>query len=451
MNMKIRRNLTLLAIAALAWSAPSTAQICGCAGSPDSLGDFDSLDPATWPPGSTQDSATLTIPLPDDGVLIFDSALFGDLPGVAAPFARIFRFETSGTARRNVPVTLLVAGDVTLTQSATINLNGENGARGDSGVTRSTGGAPGPGGSRGGDGAYQIADPDLNEAGGFGFGAGGGSAGDPAAGGDGDGIGGVFVASADLLPLIGGSGGGGGNSRDTLVSCGGGGGGGGGGALLLAANGTVSLTGSIRANGGAGGSNGGQLCSSAGGGGSGGAIRILADTIEQVTTTANITATGGTASPAGQASFGSDGIVRLEAFTNNFPPNETDPIAFIVGAPGTLVSPINQRVGITSVAGETLSVRNNLPLDDSPQGAFGEVDVVLLAPGSIAINVATAGIPAGTSVEVVAKARRGGNLISAIAPLVAGNCDATGACQAATSLDLAAGQYVLEARATFQP
>ena len=129
----------------------------------------------------------------------------------------------------------------------------------------------------------------------------------------------------------------------------------------------------------------------------------------------------------------------------------TSPIAFRTGAPGSLVSLLQQSVGITSVGGETVSARNSLPLDDAPQGAFGEVDILLLAPGSITVNLETAGIPAGTSVEVTAKERRGGNLISGLAALIAGNCDGTGLCQAATSLDLAAGLYVLEARATFQP
>ena len=88
----------------------ASADICGCAGHPDSLGDFDSTDAATWPAGSEQNGAVLTIPLPQDGVLVFDSAVFGNLPGYLDGNAKTIRFAESGPVRRNLPVRILVAG-----------------------------------------------------------------------------------------------------------------------------------------------------------------------------------------------------------------------------------------------------------------------------------------------------------------------------------------------------
>ena len=173
-------------------------------------------------------------------------------------------------------------------------------------------------------------------------------------------------------------------------------------------------------------------------------MRILANRIERVSNGA-INAQGGGTAP--------DGVIRIEAFigAQDFPVNATNPVALRSGAPGPLVSPISQRVGITAVGGTTVSLQNNQPLNASPLGAFGEVDVTLQVPGPIVVNVQTEGVPAGTSVQVTAKDRRGGRLISGLAPLVSGNCSGAGVCAAATTLDLSAGTYVLEARATFQP
>ena len=67
----------LVLICVLSWPGPSLAQrdICGCTDNPNSQGAFDSSDEATWPPGTTRPSFNdnITIPLPDDGILIFDS------------------------------------------------------------------------------------------------------------------------------------------------------------------------------------------------------------------------------------------------------------------------------------------------------------------------------------------------------------------------------------------
>jgi hypothetical protein len=74
--------------------------------------------------------------------------------------------------------------------------------------------------------------------------------------------------------------------------------------------------------------------------------------------------------------------------------------------------------------------------------------VVLPAPGPTPVQVATSGVPGGTTVSVTVKPRIGGPAISQTVPL--GNCSAAGACDALTTFNLAAGAYVVEARATFQ-
>ena len=158
----------------------------------------------------------------------------------------------------NTPVYLLAQSNVVI--NGTINLSG----------TAPVGGTPGQGGPGGFDGGF----------GGFAL----------AAGGDGKGPGGGInnpfrpnaayaqippsgtgstntYGNALLSPLIGGSGGAGGNGSP------GGGGGGGGGAILIAANGVITVNGSILCNGGSG---VGFFGGGGGGGGSGGGIRLVA-------------------------------------------------------------------------------------------------------------------------------------------------------------------------------
>jgi hypothetical protein len=101
---------------------------------------------------------------------------------------------------------------------------------------------------------------------------------------------GEFRSNVFLVPLGGGSGGDGGETQ---------GGGGGGGALLIASSSSITLNGSITANGG----------SSAGGtGGNGGAIRLVARTIGGA----------GVLSAKGGHPGGTDGLIRFEAFDNQF-------------------------------------------------------------------------------------------------------------------------------------
>jgi hypothetical protein len=333
-------------------------------------------------------------------------------------------------------VTLLVTGDVMIDQNATLSINGEPG---DHGSIGGTGGQGGPGGFRGGDGA----NPTVNGAndGGAGFGPGGGEPGTAAS--VQSGHPGRYVNVGELLPLLGGSGGGGGASTGVRTNCAGGGGGGGGGALLIAANGTITINGTLTANGGRGGSRSGvAACASGGGGGSGGAIRLLADTI---TGTGNrpVVALGGTNTEGTVPA--SDGAVRLEAFTNTLPASITDtPQAVRVSAPGRLVHPLMPTIAITAVNGQPISPRT--------RGPFGRVDVSMLSPGPLIIALHTSGVPRGTIVQVSVKSQVGGTLIPGTATLTL--CDSAGDCDVTVEVNVPAlpdtRAYFIEAQATFQ-
>ena len=234
--------------------------------------------------------------------------------------------------------------------------------------------------------------------------------------------------------MIGGSGGGGGGSTSASSGCGAGGGGGGGGALLIAADGIINIDGQIVADGASGGSFGGNpSCSSFGGGGSGGAVRLLATTISG---SGNVYARGGDGG-SGPAPTGS---IRMEALNNNMIVNRTDPIASRAPGPGPVVNPFMPTVAITTVAGQ--------PVPSPPGGGLGLVDLVLPTPGQTAIELATSGVPTGTTVAVTVKPRVGGVPIVTNTTLT--SCDTNGSCLGSVTVGLAAGAYFVEARATFQ-
>jgi hypothetical protein len=124
----------------------------------------------------------------------------------------------------------------------------------------------------------------------------------------------------------------------------------------------------------------------------------------------------------------------LTAFSSINPPAQR-----IVG-PSPLANPVAPTVSITSVGGN--------PVPAVPQGVFGVIDVVVPVPGATNIDVATSGIPGGTTVQVTAKARLGAAPISSSVPL--STCNAAGNCQATAVFNLLAGSYTIEARATFE-
>jgi hypothetical protein len=427
----------IVASAALAW--PVIAQtlppdLCGCRDHV-SLGDFDTRVASTWPAGTTFTNSIngglLTIPLPADGVVVFDSMHLEwvfPLLGNSGVVEVTFQHNAA-----NTPVTILVKGDVLIANNAALQVRGANGGNGTQ-DTFGAGGLGGHGGFRGGDGAFRLAN--LVTDGGVALGPGGGigaTASPQTAAGQG-----TFIGAVDLLPLVGGSGGGGGRSTNAISACAGGGGGGGGGALLLAANGTITVNnfnGSIFADGGIGSSSNGSPCASSGAGGSGGAIRVIANTIAG---SGRILARGGRRNDDNLLASG--GAIRLEAISNTLGVTLTDPVASRSQTPGPLVNPFTPSVTVTAVAGQAVPA--------PPQGVFGAVDIQLPVPGPAAIDLATDGVPVGTTVEVKAKPRVGGPPITQNVTLT--NCDGTGRCLASLTIDLAAGIYAVEARATFQ-
>jgi hypothetical protein len=423
----------LAAVSLVLGAAAARAQgsICGCEGLP-SLGAFDSRDPATWVAAgvTATTSTTLHFPLPADGVLVFDSVRIDQF----AAGGPVYYVEFAAPPDHPTPpVTFLVAGDFRNGASTSLYLQGSNGGQGQGTTTAGgTGGDPGPGGFRGGDGAYQLVRPDAAR-GGAGFGPFGGAPGTaaPLA----TGSFGLFGGSRELLPLIGGSGGGGGASSTADLGCIGGGGGGGGGAILIAANGTVTLDGFVYASGGSGGSRSNATCASSGGSGGGGAVRILAD---RVTGNAQIYVYGSSSS-----SLDGAGRVRIEANEVTLPVGNITPAgaASFDVSPGPIANPIQPTVRIAAV--------NGVAPPDPPLGALGRIDVRVDVPGPVPIQLATTAVPAGTTVELTVKPRLGGVPVVQNATLEAAGCDAAGACAAVLSPDLAAGSYVLEARATF--
>jgi hypothetical protein len=411
---------------------------CGCAGSPDSLGAFVSFDEATWPAGTVQRNDVfggcqdaIEIPLPPDGVVVFDSI---DVNRTTSRGCNAHVTFSRNAA--NTPVTVLVKGDVIVRSGGRITVSGFPGGRGTNGGAGQPG-LGGVGGFAGGEGAYEIVN--FANIGGNGVGPGGGLGGTvtPAA----FAAGGVFVGVPELRPLLGGSGGGGGRSSASSAGNAAGGGGGGGGAVLIAANGTIDIQGGgfILADGGTGGDRDGA--GTGGGGGSGGAIRLLANRIQGG---GGIYARGGGGGGCCVSVLGNDGgagRIRMEAIFNTFAADNTSPVAVRAPAPGPLVNPITPTVRIAGIDGAAT------PAD--PIGHRNQIDMLVDAPGIIQIDLATTDVPVGTDLEVKVKPRVGGAPVSQLVTLVAGRC-VSGACSADADFDLPAGAYIVEARATFQ-
>jgi hypothetical protein len=428
--MEPRRSLMMVTLIAggllLAGRAAIAAfDICGCANSPKSLGVFDTVARTGFPPGTVDNFRDIRIPVPADGTIILNGANFAVRPEEGCCLGVAFVANQA-----NTPVTILVSGDVNIGNSVTLFVTGANGGNGLPGGA-GTGSLGGPGGFRGGDAAYQLTNGASD--GGSGLGPSGGAPGlasGATRAGDG-----TFFGLATLLPLAGGSGGGGGASFGAQTNGAGGGGGGGGGAILIAANGTITVNGAISADGGNVGfeSNGG--CATRGGAGAGGAVRLVANTIVG---TGALTARGGLVDCCTRT--GGPGVVRLEAVTNTLPPQNTDPPASRTAAPGPLANPFSPTVAITTVAGQ--------PTPTPATGNIGGIDIFVPVPGPTEIDLATSGVPSGTTVAVSVKPRVGGTLLTLNTVLT--NCDTAGNCIAAVTPTLASGAYVLEARATFQ-
>jgi len=422
-------SLLVLVSIICAGASAENLDLCGCKEHPQSLGDFDPARQESWPPGSVMNDSKqiLTIPLPPDGVLIFNS--FNASPWGKRRDYQI-RFEKNAG---NTPVTLLAAGDITIGPYVTLYLAGNDGSSGNVHIN-GRGGAPGPGGFRGGDGAYL----DVNGAndGGEGQGPGGGAAGIGKEGAATHGSPAKFAGSRDLRPLIGGSGGGGGASTRS-GNCAASGGGGGGGAVLMVANGSITVDGGINADGGRRGpyiSDG--KCSTYGAYGSGGAIRLVA---QSVVGKGGMSARG----DRGHHRQASPGVIRIESLNDDgLRPDWTAPPPIRTNVIGPVVNPVRSEVAITAIAGQAVP--------EALQGINGNVDLIVKAPGAVKVQVLTRGVPAGTTVEVAMKPKVGGAALKDRAELNASGCNPAGECTAFISFELPSGTYFAEARATFQ-
>lgn len=359
--------------------------------------------------GSTGADGALTpnvdteVQLPASGILNYTT--------INIPSGVTVRFRRNGL---NSPVTLLVSGDATI--AGAINISGAKAADSygaGSGNVADDGlpGVGGPGGFAGGRGG--AADPSTAlgspRTGQSGIGPGGGRAsisnldnagcygGSASFGTEGaapNGCGSTRAppyATAELLPIVGGSGGAGGNGS---VSTGGTGGGGGGGALLLAVSGTLTVTGSILANGGAGGDLGANYnatgVGTVGGGGSGGAIRLVATTL---TGNGPISAIGaGTGLHPNIGNQGTSGVGRIRLEAEIFSRTAVTTPPYTTSAPRALGLTDVPTIRIASVAGIS-----------APAQPTGSADIVLPtnAPATVPVVIETANVPLGTTVNIV--------------------------------------------------
>ena len=430
-SWRLARVVFVVALAAAAQSraiAQAALDLCGCAGLP--LTDFIGGNTSTYPPGTSVFGREIYLPLPPDGVLRFKNFIVDDW---------YIRFHRNAA---NTPVTLLVQETVRLTRNAgccrDLWVGGDGGANGTA-QTIGLGGLGGPGGFRGGDGAA----PAINgfNVGGAGFGPGGGLGATVAANANG----GTYLGVPQLLPLVGGSGGGGGTGTQSGFNCTGGGGGGGGGAILIVANTSITLSNyDLYANGGVGGSVGNGACARGGAGGSAGAIRLVSATVAG-SGAVRIRAEGGGAQFSAPA--GTPGQIRIETVDLSAQVHfDTNPPASRITGPGPLANPISPAVLITKINGNDVPVAPKTVLE----GGYGAIDITLPAPGVTSVDFDTQGVPSGTTVEIKVKPRQGAPPTTSNVTLDAGGCDAQGRCVGTTTFNLAAGAYVVEARATFQ-
>jgi hypothetical protein len=290
------------------------------------------------------------------------------------------------------PVVWLVSGNVTV--DGTVSLDGQGS------LPSPALAEPGPGGFRGGAGNL----PNVVPAAGFGVGGGGYTIGGQ--GGQGLYVGGAYGSKGDslgglppsdpygnpsLIPLLGGSGGGGGWQQF--------GGAGGGGAILIASQGTMLISGEIRATGGS-----GQPLNwnSGTGSGSGGGIRLIAQALSGA---GNIKALGG----AG----GGVGRIRIERVANDasiIPLPDPSVIALSANATALLWPPS----GAPEVRVVSIGAVNS---PSEPRAEFGTVgaDVALPLTTATQVLVETKNVEQASQVKVRGTPRSNGNFTEVVA------------------------------------
>lgn len=364
---------------------------------------------STGADGEFAPTTNTALQLPESGVFNFTTV---NIPsGVTVTFQK---------NSKNMPVTILAAGDVVI--NGAINVSGSGGG------AFSSFGIGGPGGFGGGVGGWMQGNGYRSQ----GPGAGAGGAGNtssayPSACGGGGGFagngnnggsysnmiggnGGIAYGNDGQLPMIGGSGGGGGGGTTQYK---GGAGGGGGGAILIASSGAVTVNGAIYANGGSG--NMGESphtyygYAGAGGGGSGGSLRLIANTIAGNGTISAVGANGGGSGWCSGGS-GSDGRIRLEAweFTRNA---GTSPTSIVKWSPSAVAPSVLPSLSISSLGGV------NVPT--IPKGDPKNPDIMFPAgvKNPITVVVTANNIPVGTTVTVRMLPSQGNSTASAAAAL----------------------------------
>jgi len=397
---------------------------------------------STGADGAFNPTQNVTIDMPASGIFHYTSV------NIPAGVTVTYRKNSA-----NTPVVILASGDVSI--AGAIDVSGKNaqniigpgaanmpdgGQGGPGGFDGGRGGAVnqghgaqgmGPGGGRGGNYTASTCSGQPQGGGGAGF----------SAGGEGNycirnytnaadmhGTGGVPYGSATMLPLVGGSGGGGGAGSRDGNGAPGGGGGGGGGAILLAANGTVTLTGSINASGGKGGLPNGATCSwtqgihgAGGAGGSGGAVRILATSY---TGNGTINVAGGAGAcrdnyywGSGNGSIGRTSIETLRGGTLTFN-----------GLP---------TISITHVGGVAVPA--------NPTG-MGDVSLPANLPNPATVNVAATNVPLGTTIQVVLTPFYGGDAITANSTGLTGSFENS---TTTASINIPGGPSVMIAQVSF--
>jgi hypothetical protein len=146
------------------------------------------------------------------------------------------------------------------------------------------------------------------------------------------------------------------------------------------------------------------------------------------------------------------GVIRAEAlFSKDFDASASTPVP-LQSQPGPVLPDLAPMIAITAVNGAGVSLANDRPISEAPQGAFGEVDITVDSFDPVMVGVRSENVPGGTTVQVAAKPKAGGMSVNETGTLgqTAGNCDGSGACTATIALNLAPGTYFLEAQATFE-
>jgi hypothetical protein len=136
-------------------------------------------------------------------------------------------------------------------------------------------------------------------------------------------------------------------------------------------------------------------------------------------------------------------VIRIESVREDqMVAHYSDPAAIRSNVVAPIADATSSGIRVTAVGGETVPPK----LKENENA----VEVLLKQPGKTAVQVATQGVPAGTTVEVTLKAKAGGQVLRQRGELNPKNCKNDGSCMAILDFELPAGAWFAEAMATFQ-